>query len=624
MKMRLYAVIILSVLLSSCHKTTDNPVVVKMADLTVPYQFGWNATQTITLHLTNVPAGVVRVSSVGESELYLKAMGDGITKEMDLSVIIPTHASEIKINSYPVQITSDYINFDFPVVKESQVTNYAMNFNGTNAWVKVAGATNLSFTSQYSVSAWVKAGRHQTAKIIQKGDWDGLGLGQDLWNGWQTSVAFSDGTSALVNWGLGRPVLNQWYYLAGTYDGTTLKLYVNGTVENFVAVSKPIRTNNRFISIGSDAGNQKFFQGLLDDVSIWNLAMTQTQVTTGRTIGFTGGETGILGYWKFNEASGNTCYDMTTSHFDGVNTGGTYSTDVGYALTVDSDNDGVPDTYDDYPLDNSRAFNNFIPSSGYNTLIFEDLWPGQGDYDFNDLVAGYEFNTITNAQNKIVETKANFIVRAIGGSFRNGFGFQFTGSSIPSSAINCTGYSLKENYITLMSNGLEAQQAHPTIIVFDNAYNILPGQSGSTGVNVEPGKPYIAPDTIKIHLTYPPNTYTLNQLNQTAFNPFLIINKTRGREVHLPDYVPTSLADPLYFGTVGDDSKPSSNRYYKTKTSLPWAMNLPDNFEYPVEKQDILTAYLKMASWAQSGGTDYFDWYQDIPGYRDITFVYQH
>jgi len=118
------------------------------------------------------------------------------------------------------------------------MTNYSMNFNGTTQWIKVANGTNLTFTNKYSVSAWVKAGRHQTAKIIEKGDWDGLGLGQDLWNGWQTSVAFSDGTSSVLNWGSGRPVLNQWYHLVGTYDGTNVKLYVNGALKNSLLLPK--------------------------------------------------------------------------------------------------------------------------------------------------------------------------------------------------------------------------------------------------------------------------------------------------------------------------------------------------------------------------------------------------
>ncbi|MEI6900537.1 MAG: LruC domain-containing protein, partial [Bacteroidota bacterium] len=598
---------------------------IQMKDVVAPGTFLWNTARKVVIHLSNLPVDVIRISSEDGSELYLKTMNDGTQDEQDLSIILPSSVARLMINEFPADIISDKVDFTFPrSIKSMLVTNYSMNFNGTTAWIKMPNSTNLTFTNQYSVSAWVKASKQQTAKIIQKGDWDGLGLGQDLWNGWQTSVAFSDGTSSLINWNSGLPVINQWYYLVGTYDGTTLKIYVDGVLKNSVTVSKNIRLNGRFISIGSDAGNQKFFQGLLDEVSLWNVALTSSQITTGRTTGFTGGEAGIKGYWKFNEGTGSISADLSPDQYTGNNNNTLYNTDVGYNQTVDTDQDGVPDSYDDYPQDNLRAFNNFITSSGYNTLVFEDLWPGQGDYDFNDMVIGYQVNTITSAQNKIVETKATFVIRAIGGSFRSGFGFNLPGCTVPASAFTSTGSVLHEGYVTLLSNGLEAQQSKPTIIVFDNAYWLMPGQSGVLGVNVQQGVAFVNPDTVRIHINYPANTYTLSQLDINSFNPFIMVNKTRGREVHLPDNPPTSLADLTYFGTSGDDSQPSSHRYYKTKNNLPWAMNIPGSFDYPVEKHDILGAYLKLATWAESGGNQYIDWYQNISGYRNTSAIFQH
>jgi len=615
--------IVVIVVFSGCRKITGTTTIPDTSGLAAPNQFNWSSVNNVAVHLSNIPAGVIRISSSDNSGLYLKAMSDGNTAAMELAVVVPSFTDSLMINEFPVKINAGNVTFTFPArKKESMVTNYSMNFNGTTSWVKVSGATNLSFTSQYSVSAWVKPGLQQTAKIIEKGDWDGLGLGQDYWNGWQTSVAFTDGTSSVVDWGAGRPVLNQWYHLAGTYDGSDIRLYVDGILKKTVAATGAIRSNGRITSIGSDAGAQKFFKGLIDEVTIWNTALTAAQVATGRTTGYTGGESGLKGYWKFNEGSGATCIDGSADHYNGANISAAYSTDVNYALTVDTDQDGVPDTYDDYPLDATRAFNNGLPSIGFNTLLFEDLWPGQGDYDFNDLVAGYKFNTITNAQNKIVETYATFVIRAIGGGFQNGLGVQLTGSTIPQAAITCTGYSLHENYISLLSNGLEGSQAHPTFIVFDNAYKIMPGQSGVTGVNVSPGVPWITPDTIRIHLTYPAGTYTLSQLNLAAFNPFLIVNKTRGREVHLADYAPTSLASPSYFETANDNSKPAAGRYYKTKSNLPWALNIPGTFSYMSERKSILGGYLKMTPWAQSGGIQYPNWYLDLPGYRNNANIY--
>ena len=99
---------------------------------------------------------------------------------------------------------------------------------------------------------------------------------------------------------------------------------------------------------------------------------------------------------------------------------------------VDQDLDGVPDNSDDYPTDPTKAFNNYTPSkSGYSSLAYEDLWPGKGDYDFNDMVITYRFNEITNAQNQVVEIDATLIPEAIGASYHSAFAFQlpFVGQS---------------------------------------------------------------------------------------------------------------------------------------------------------------------------------------------------
>jgi hypothetical protein len=72
---------------------------------------------------------------------------------------------------------------------------------------------------------------------------------------------------------------------------------------------------------------------------------------------------------------------------------------------TDTDGDGVSDVRDEYPTDPKRAFNNYYPSkNNTGTLAFEDLWPAKGDYDFNDLVVDYNFNQVTNGENKLEQS----------------------------------------------------------------------------------------------------------------------------------------------------------------------------------------------------------------------------
>jgi len=201
------------------------------------------------------------------------------------------------------------------------------------------------------------------------------------------------------------------------------------------------------------------------------------------------------------------------------------------------------------------------------------------------------------------------------------FGFQLS-DNIDQTAISVSGSHITGSYITFAGNGVEDGQSKPTIIVFDNAYNEMTPPGGSIGVNTTPGATYITPVTIVITITFPMGTYTSADLDIANFNPFLIVNQNRGVEVHLRNFAPTTLADPTLFGTFHDDSDPDQQRYYTTTNNLPWAINIPTVFEYPVEKQDIVGAYLYFADWAESEGTIKTDWYEDQSGYRNDIKIY--
>ncbi len=290
---------------------------------------------------------------------------------------------------------------------------------------------------------------------------------------------------------------------------------------------------------------------------------------------------------------------------------------------TDTDTDGIPNNFDDYPTDPTRAFNNYYPSkTSVGTLAFEDLWPGQGDYDFNDMVIDYNFNQITNGQNQVVEIKANIILKAMGASFKNGFGIQLPVS--PSLIASVTGTELHENIITLNSNGTESGQSKATIIAFDNGYKILPYPGfPSMGVNTTPGATYVQPDTLKISITLTTPT-ALSAIGLPPYNPFLFVDQDRGHEIHLVNHAPTDLVNPSFFGTLSDDSDPIAGRYYVTDNNLSWAIDVAGPFEYPVEKAEITQTYLKFIPWGESSGSVYYDWYQPKTAYRNTPNIFTH
>ncbi len=287
---------------------------------------------------------------------------------------------------------------------------------------------------------------------------------------------------------------------------------------------------------------------------------------------------------------------------------------------TDTDGDNIPDAFDDYATNAAYAFNNYYPCGvAYGTLAYEDLWPGKGDYDFNDLVTNYRYNQITNGTNKIAKLEATFKVRAIGASYHNGFGLAF--NIEPDDITEINGQDLQNGYITNNANGTEANQSKAVVIIFDDAYNILPHPGGGIGVNTEESAPYVQPDSLNLVIELD-GEFSQAQLGMPPFNPFIICNMRRGYEVHLPDQPPTDLNDDDLFGTEHDDSNPVTGRYYKTENNLPWAINIWSPFDYPIEKAQIVSAYLRFAEWAESDGVLYSDWYLDNTGYRNDNYIY--
>lgn len=286
----------------------------------------------------------------------------------------------------------------------------------------------------------------------------------------------------------------------------------------------------------------------------------------------------------------------------------------------DTDGDGANDLIDLYPNDADKAFDNYFPGQNdTGTLAYEDLWPGKGDYDFNDLVVSYHFNLITNANNKITEVVATFVLKAIGASYQNGFAFEMPVAA--SKVAGVTGTQLTENYIQLASNNIEAGQSKAVVVVFDNALAHMQRTSGDfINTEMEAGKSSdSAPFTLTIQFTEP---LEWSDLEGVPFNPFIIVNQQRGYEVHLKGQTPTDLADTQLLGTVHDYSNAASDIYYQTQNYLPFALHIPTQFQYPVEKQGISNAYLKFTSWAQSNGTLFTDWYLDGDNYRNNLNIY--
>lgn len=272
--------------------------------------------------------------------------------------------------------------------------------------------------------------------------------------------------------------------------------------------------------------------------------------------------------------------------------------------SVDTDGDGISDESDDFPNDPLRAIRNTYQGS----LAFEDLWPAQGDYDFNDMVIDYDIDHILNGENLLVDIEAEWTIKALFATFSNGFGLQF--NNLTSNEIaNISGVILSENMIFLNGNGTEADEEKATIICFDNAFNVVQA-SGSF-------YPHTSPTTTFSTTVNFSNPVSQSKTGYPPYNPFIFVDGDRSKEIHLPGHNPTDHANLQWLGSVSDASNLSNNYTYKTSNGLPWAINISQSFDFPSAGNPINEAYYNFATWATSGGTTHRDWYLNLPGNRD-------
>jgi len=216
------------------------------------------------------------------------------------------------------------------------INNGALKFVAANSdFVQVADAASLDLSGSFTLSAWVNFSSLPTsgndAEIITK----------HLPTGWDNYKIFLSNTAGVYAWKLeftdithasynvsytNTPSTGTWYHVTGTWDGTTLTLYVNGIP---LATSTPGAVPNGAsgapLYLGTSSGGGNLLDGTIDDVRVYSRALSAADIRTLYTS--TGGEsgdinTGLTGYWKLDDASGATAADSTGNGNTGTLTNG--------------------------------------------------------------------------------------------------------------------------------------------------------------------------------------------------------------------------------------------------------------------------------------------------------------
>ncbi len=155
----------------------------------------------------------------------------------------------------------------------------ALSFNGTSNMVTVNDASTLDLTTALTLEAWVKPSALAGWRtVLMKETASGLAYAMyasDTANHASGWIRRSSDVSAISASTL---PLNTWSHLAVTYDGATLRLFVNGVQAASRAVTGATATSAAPLRIGGNSIWSEYFAGLIDEVRIYNRALTATQI----------------------------------------------------------------------------------------------------------------------------------------------------------------------------------------------------------------------------------------------------------------------------------------------------------------------------------------------------------
>jgi hypothetical protein len=162
----------------------------------------------------------------------------------------------------------------------------ALMFDGINDWVTVPDATSLRLTTGATVEGWARPSANGSA------GWRTMAIKENGSNLSYALYAYGDGGlpsghafTSTERWARATtaPALNTWVHLATTYDGTTIRLYVNGTQVGTQAQSGPITAGTGPLRFGGNAIWPEWFQGQLDELRVYNRALSGAEVQADMT-----------------------------------------------------------------------------------------------------------------------------------------------------------------------------------------------------------------------------------------------------------------------------------------------------------------------------------------------------
>lgn len=211
------------------------------------------------------------------------------------------------------------IFFSLSTVYAQSGSGHCLDFNGSSQY-GTAGTFNLELP-QFSLMGWVYVDNFKTAfpnitsimGIEQSGETALLRVGDASIPNNQIQFVMAVGATQNKLNSVTLLQTDRWYHLAATYDGTTMRLYINGVLDASMSQTGLPNANGLF-EIARNYGNDRILDGKLDELSVWSTELSQATIRSWmcRKITPTHPDyTDLMAYWPMNDGSGTSLQDQS-------------------------------------------------------------------------------------------------------------------------------------------------------------------------------------------------------------------------------------------------------------------------------------------------------------------------
>nr|NQU91120.1 T9SS type A sorting domain-containing protein [Bacteroidota bacterium] len=195
----------------------------------------------------------------------------------------------------------------------------ALEFDGTDDHVIITSVPELRPSNNFTIEAWIKPDDIITNQVVFMHDENGGGddgYALSISNGKANFSAHNGASQYIIS---DEPIIaGTWNHIAGVFDNSTLKVYVNGVEKTLAGSGDIFYSLYDYVNIGRRGGsyhpNTSMFSGTIEEVRFWDMARTQEEIAENMHINLLGYESGLLSYWQFNDGSGTVLTDVVSGN----------------------------------------------------------------------------------------------------------------------------------------------------------------------------------------------------------------------------------------------------------------------------------------------------------------------